>query len=479
MEMPSGSGETSLVRAAAAGDGPAFASLYEAYEQRIFNYLLRLLGDRHEAEDATQEAFIRVMAKLPELDADELQFGPYLYTAARNAGYDVISKRKRLEPTGPAPAEAESPYRGELSDIEVDPERSALASSQDSAVRLANERLPERQREVLALRELEGLSYDEIASVMEMKSNAVAQLISRARIGLRKEMQAGAAASVALATADCETAHLALACRQDGQGGFDADWLNAHLAGCSNCRIAGEEMAEAGVSYRAWAPVLPAAWIFREVMAKASEINGNDWSEVERPSGPGGGNPSRGSHSGSSRKAALAGSLALLLAGLFAVLLMADANAPERIKPASKTVEKPAVEMARVREKKGFGKAKKRDEPGETVIADLDQAGNPVLVPASGGPAGSSPTGPVKPDATDNSSGTGDGTGKELSRPDPVDKPVRPDPEPDEPETPVGPVPGGPTTPEPGGPTTPVPGGPTTPIPGGPTSPVPGGPIPG
>nr|HNH85890.1 sigma factor [Solirubrobacterales bacterium] len=86
--MPSGSEESRLVRAAASGDGSAFASLYETYERPIFNYVLRLLGDRHEAEDATQDAFIRVMAKLPELDLDRFEFAPYLYTAARNAGYD-------------------------------------------------------------------------------------------------------------------------------------------------------------------------------------------------------------------------------------------------------------------------------------------------------------------------------------------------------------------------------------------------------
>ena len=198
--MPSGSEESRLVRAAASGDGSAFASLYETYERPIFNYVLRLLGDRHEAEDATQDAFIRVMAKLPELDLDQFEFAPYLYTAARNAGYDVIAKRKKVDLSGSAPDEAAAPFRGELSDLEMDPERSALASSQEAAVKAANDRLPERQREVLALRELDGLSYDEIASVMEMKSNAVAQLISRARLGLRKEMRVGAAASVAIAS---------------------------------------------------------------------------------------------------------------------------------------------------------------------------------------------------------------------------------------------------------------------------------------
>ena len=82
-------------------------------------------------------------------------------------------------------------------DPEEDPDRRLLLSAQQEEIREANGRLPERQREALALRELEDLSYDEIAAVMEMNRNSVAQLISRARINLRDELRGTALASIA------------------------------------------------------------------------------------------------------------------------------------------------------------------------------------------------------------------------------------------------------------------------------------------
>jgi RNA polymerase sigma-70 factor (ECF subfamily) len=449
--MLSGPEESNLVRAAAAGDGPAFARLYEAYERRIFNYLLRLLGDQHEAEDATQEAFIKVMAKLPDLDQENLQFGAYLYTAARNAGYDVISSRKRMEPGGAVPEQAESPLRGELADLESDPERAALAGSQEVAVQAASRRLPERQREVLALRELDGLSYDEIAGVMEMKSNAVAQLISRARIALRKEMRAGAAASVAFVSADCERAHGELACRQDGQEtGFDSQWLDVHLALCSNCQVAAEEMAEAGVSYRAWAPVVPAAWLFREVMARASETNGHDWSEVERPSSGGGSAPSAGVETatqalGRGRRALLAACGSMLVAGVFAALLIADANAPEKVPVARESALRPVagpIEKHRKHEVKAPRRkpASSQEPIAATVVTDVD---DPAEAPVPASPdRPSSPTRPA-PDSDaelgGGNQGDPDATGdsKPVSKPEEPTTPT-PEPEPEpEPERPV------------------------------------------
>lgn len=481
--MLSGPEESNLVRAAAAGDGPAFARLYEAYERRIFNYLLRLLGDRHEAEDATQEAFIKVMAKLPDLDQENLQFGAYLYTAARNAGYDVIGKRKRMEPTGAVPEEAEAPFRGELSDLETDPERAALSGSQESAVQAANERLPERQREVLALRELDGLSYDEIAGVMEMKANAVAQLISRARIALRKEMRIGAAASVAFASADCERAHGEIACRQDGQSGVEDGWLDAHLADCGNCRVASEEMAEAGVSYRAWAPVLPGAWLFREVMAKASEITGNDWSDVERPDpdpSVDDGFPHEPRNSGGGgKRALLVGAGSMLVAGLFAFLLLGEANAPERTAEIKQLIIKPAVgnEKAKFRKEVERRSGKRARNSGQGATAGQSTAAVSATgseAPGSGGDSGgTSGSGGRSPDrgvttGDDGLTGGGssnpgsNGGGGGGSTPDPAEPtpPTRPEP------TPTPPDPVDPTPPDP----TPIPGGPPDlAIPGGPT----------
>jgi len=280
-DRPGTAEEARLAQAAAAGDGAAFATLYDRYESRIFNFCHRLLGSRDDAADATQEAFLKVLQRLPKLEGRELHFSAYLFTAARNASYDMIGKRKRAEPTDevPEPSRAQEP-----GDLDGDPERAAMLTSLQADVREANGRLPERQREVLALRELEELSYDEIAEIMDMNRNAVAQLISRARINLRDELRGTALASIAVSSPDCERALALIAMRQDRQldDAGDRAWLAEHLAACDTCRVAQEAIQEAGISYRAWLPILPAAWLWHATAAKAAELVGADWSHLVR-----------------------------------------------------------------------------------------------------------------------------------------------------------------------------------------------------
>lgn len=286
LTMPSGNEEAQVAAAAAQGDGQAFARLYDAYERRIYNFCLRIVGQKHDAEDATQETFIKVLGRLPDLQDRDLNFRAYIFTAARNASYDVISRRKKTSAVGDFDDEAK-PLHGERPDLDEDPERSAMLDSQRLAVQAANERLPERQREVLALREVEEMSYEEIAEVMDSNSNSVAQLISRARLRLRNEMQLGAGAAVVAGSEDCERALPLIAKRQDDnlEPGADSAWLDAHLGDCQTCPVAIEAMSEAGISYRAWAPAIPAAYLFRDTLAKAAQSVGSDWSAIERPQG--------------------------------------------------------------------------------------------------------------------------------------------------------------------------------------------------
>ena len=116
------------------------------------------------------------------------------------------------------------------------------------AVREASMRLPERQREALALSGLERRSYEEIAASMETSADAVAQLISRARINLYDELRGTALASVAAPSPDCERALPLVAAREDGQLGSGSDgeaaWLDAHLTVCHRCSLGAEQMRQ-------------------------------------------------------------------------------------------------------------------------------------------------------------------------------------------------------------------------------------------
>ncbi len=276
-KVPAARGDDELVRAAMAGEGQAFAELYDRHEQRVYGFCLRLLGNPADAADATQETFMRLLKRLPALDGRELNFVAYVFTAARHACYDIIQARKRVELSGEE-IEASAPEPGA---IEEDPERAALLGATRKLAERAHARLPERQREVLALRELEGLSYEQIAEVMDLKPNAVAQLISRARIKLAELVRGDALESVASVSRDCDRALPLLARGQDGQtlAGEEANWLLAHLRDCAVCRVRESAMQEAGVSYRSLAPIVPLVWLRQATIARAAELVGADWSE--------------------------------------------------------------------------------------------------------------------------------------------------------------------------------------------------------
>ncbi len=272
-----------LARLATAGDGHAFAQLYDRHERRVYGFCMRMLGTPHDAADATQETFVRMLGRLPALEGRELNFAAYALAAARNACYDMIEGRRRIEPVADEPDGSGVGQYGPPDDnLERDPERAALLAAAREDVRVANAELPARQREVLALREVELLSYDEIGELMGLNRNAVAQLVSRARIKLRDLLRGSALASVSASSANCAKALPLLASIQDDERGDpdELDWAHAHLAECDTCRLAQAAMQEAGVSYRALAPIAPLLWLRHATIARAAELVGADWSHI-------------------------------------------------------------------------------------------------------------------------------------------------------------------------------------------------------
>jgi RNA polymerase sigma factor (sigma-70 family) len=270
--------DAELARLAGGGDGEAFAELYGRHEQRVYGFCMRMLGTPHDAAEATQDTFVRMLGRLPALQGRELNFIAYTLTAARNACYDMIGSRRTVEPVAEDP-EPSGPQEGQL---ERDPERRALLEATREQVKAANAALPERQREVLALRELEGLSYEEIGELMGMSRNAVAQLISRARIKLGDLLRGGALESVSAGSPECERALPLLAALQDTQEDEEGPlaWAQAHLESCERCRVSRAAMEEAGVSYRALGPIVVPAWLLHATIAHAAEAVGADWSHL-------------------------------------------------------------------------------------------------------------------------------------------------------------------------------------------------------
>jgi hypothetical protein len=126
-----------------------------------------------------------------------------------------------------------------------------LAQSVAWELELATARLPQPQREALALRELMRLSHRQISTVMELEPAAVAPLLARARLRLRAERRGTPAGMESCEQGD--RAFRLLARRQDSESlsGEDNEWLLVHLAQCKACEIAHAAMLEASVCYRA------------------------------------------------------------------------------------------------------------------------------------------------------------------------------------------------------------------------------------
>jgi RNA polymerase sigma factor (sigma-70 family) len=223
--------------------------VYQVYSERLYKFAYHLTGNPHDAADLVQETFVRVLPRLESLDADTLDLGAYLFTTERNLFLKSIERAKRQqpvdeipEPTGPRP-------------LEDDPQRSTLLVDQQERVRRANAALAPRQRLVLALRELEDRSYAEIADLVGLKENAVAQLISRARLRLREELRLVEVDRSKLPE-ECQALLPLLSSYLDGQlKGASAERTIAHVESCEYCQKALMEMREASKLYRALVPI--------------------------------------------------------------------------------------------------------------------------------------------------------------------------------------------------------------------------------
>jgi RNA polymerase sigma-70 factor (ECF subfamily) len=178
--------DEALVRQFLRGDVAAFTELVERYTAPIFNLAFRLTDDRAEAENVTQEAFLRVYSALPHSRTD-LAFKPWLFQIAVNLCRDLARKKRPtafaelVSDDQAAPEEAiedEAPLP--LDQIE---ER-ALESALTSAVM----NLPEVYRIAVTLRYTEEMSYEDIAAVLKLPVNTVRTHLFRAKAMLRKSL---------------------------------------------------------------------------------------------------------------------------------------------------------------------------------------------------------------------------------------------------------------------------------------------------
>ncbi len=231
--------------------------LYELHAPGLRRCCRRLTRDPHAAEDLMQEVFVRFMTRFPEAPAD-MHVAGYLNATARNVLWKQLRDDHEI-----ADGEIES-WAGPDDDLEVDPERATLLDEQQRIVRRCSAALTGRQRRALTLREIEGRSYAEIGSDLGIGTDAVAQVISRARARLR----------VAVRRAHVDLDQLSPECRAmlgplsdylDGHASDASAEIETHLKECASCRHSLASFETAGSRLRGTLPLVPFAGLLARI----------------------------------------------------------------------------------------------------------------------------------------------------------------------------------------------------------------------
>lgn len=169
--------DSELIACARQGDRQAFGALVTRYQDRVVGMLYHMSGDAHLAEDAAQEAFIRVWLNLNNYKPQH-SFRSWLYRIAANAALDSLRRER-------APLVLDEAL---LADPQAGPELTVEARQKALAIRRAIAHLSPALRLVLVLREYQQLSYQEIAEALDIPTGTVMSRLNSARSQLRQEL---------------------------------------------------------------------------------------------------------------------------------------------------------------------------------------------------------------------------------------------------------------------------------------------------
>ncbi|MBI4987417.1 MAG: RNA polymerase sigma factor RpoE [Rhodocyclales bacterium] len=179
-----------LVVRAQHGDQQAFGLLVSKYQRKLARLLSRLIRDSAEVEDVAQETFIKAYRALGSFRGDSA-FYTWLYRIGINTAKNFLVSQGRRAPTRTAfdSEEAESFEEGELLRDNNTPERVLLSKQIGETVNSAMEALPEELRTAIMLREIEGMSYEDIAKMMDCPIGTVRSRIFRAREAVAEKLR--------------------------------------------------------------------------------------------------------------------------------------------------------------------------------------------------------------------------------------------------------------------------------------------------
>src|SRR5215211_3528830 len=217
------------------GDERAFAAIFRRYHQSLYRFCLAIVGNPEDAQDALQNTMMKVLRALPG-EERKIDLKPWLYRIAHNESIDLLRRRR------------------ETRQLDVEQVAPGYGLAEDAATRERLRRLivdlkelPERQREVLVMRELAGLEFEEIGGALGTSGAVARQTLYEARQSLR-QMEEGREMSCAAVTKALSDGDGRVTRRRD---------VRAHLRSCANCQAFREEIKSRQHDLAALAP-LPA-----------------------------------------------------------------------------------------------------------------------------------------------------------------------------------------------------------------------------
>lgn len=177
-----------VVVRAQSGDGDAFRTLVERHSRSVFRLAFRMTGNEQDAEDVVQETFLRAYKQLGHYESRS-SFSTWLYRIASNYSLDLIRMRKRHEEKREKDSEEGRNVLDTVAAASPSPDRLVLSQEVGQRVTAAMEELSDLERSAFVLRHFEGLSIEEIGSMLGTSLNATKHSIFRAVQKLRRKLE--------------------------------------------------------------------------------------------------------------------------------------------------------------------------------------------------------------------------------------------------------------------------------------------------
>jgi RNA polymerase sigma-70 factor, ECF subfamily len=187
--------DTSLIARCQQNDITAFNAIVSRYKNKIYNYIYRMVGNDEDAEDLTQEVFVKMYVALDSF-RNQSSLSTWLYRIAGNLCIDSHRKRSRRESGFGGPVSSldetfakdhgDDGHAREVADVSFEPSKVLASQEMDRQIQLALAKLPDKMRTVVILHDIEGLQYEEVAAVVDCPLGTVKSRLFNARALLRE-----------------------------------------------------------------------------------------------------------------------------------------------------------------------------------------------------------------------------------------------------------------------------------------------------